>query len=822
MPIVPGAYDRSPLTLHEKEVMAIAARLRGSARGVSRLQYAKKELMRFQEPIFAIMALRTRDKAMYQKIRRLLYREMVRRGTSFWEWSKEEWLETICPTNQEFVRTYGRVGGRQSLMDIAYLLCGMTDLREADQKRECVETARYIFGTKLIERELRRITGVLMGKKGRGYSQGRFSVQNLRQALCWLFLLNRNPYVENLSEEILSTAEQGPNALKSHFIAKIRVALQELGIVASPQKAVSASACTIETTGIAQEWVEWAQVWFKRHPKVTARVHDAYAIVLIVGRWLAATHPAITSPEQWDEDLALEYINYVCTSARVGDYVSARGMKYLNKERVGKPLAPRTMEARIAALRRFFTDLQDRPHAVGKAPSHNIERRFTPGMLFDLPPSIKRLIQPDPRDIDEVVWCKLTYAAATLAEEDASPLWWRYPVSYYQAVALLWVTSARRPNEIMRLRIGCIRRDWDPEMLDEQGVPFPEQDARLCYLQIPSSKTKGPYWVPIPGYAADAVEAWERERPTNQPKLIDPKDNSQVDFLFCLRGKRMGWKFINGSLIPLLCKRAGIPEHDARGTITGHRARSTIATMLRKNGLSLDDISQFLGHANPNTVKAYARTDQFRFGRDVNRANDLMRIVEGVIDTRAAKAGKPNVFFFLGRGADGQPRFCGNPAWEKCAHRLACLKCPMYVGASQASRLTERLEARDEIFKFQTRVEMTPQEKAATAGDIETLTELITAESDTPPPELPSEDFRFNAQDSKKDDFSPPHESQSDLLALGQKLAELNRALASAEQHADGRNASVRSLKKQIAQVTEQMETLEQIITGLTNTTLGT
>jgi hypothetical protein len=70
-------------------------------------------------------------------------------------------------------------------------------------------------------------------------------------------------------------------------------------------------------------------------------------------------------------------------------------------------------------------------------------------------------------------------------------------------------------------------------------------------------------------------------------------------------------------------------------------------------------------------------------------------------------------------------------------------------------------------------------------------------------------------------DFSPPHESQSDLLALGQKLAELNRALASAEQHADGRNASVRSLKKQIAQVTEQMGTLGQI-TGLTNATLGT
>jgi hypothetical protein len=92
------------------------------------------------------------------------------------------------------VRTYGRVGGRQSLMDIAYLLCNITDLREVDQKRECVETARYIFGIEVIEQELKRITDILVGPQGRGYSSGRFSVQNLRQALCWLFLLSRNPY----------------------------------------------------------------------------------------------------------------------------------------------------------------------------------------------------------------------------------------------------------------------------------------------------------------------------------------------------------------------------------------------------------------------------------------------------------------------------------------------------------------------------------------------------------------------------------------------------------------------------------------------------
>ena len=54
-------------------------------------------------------------------------------------------------------------------------------------------------------------------------------------------------------------------------------------------------------------------------------------------------------------------------------------------------------------------------------------------------------------------------------------------------------------------------------------------------------------------------------------------------------------------------------------------------------------------------------------------------------------------------------------------------------------------------------------------------------------------------------------ESQTDLVTLGRKLAALNRDLVATEKRTDGRNASIRSLKKQIAQVTEQMADLDQI-----------
>lgn len=826
MPVVPDRYDRSPLTAQEKDALATVARQRGKARGVSRVYYANANLGRLQRPIYDVVALRSNNPRQYQNVRRVLYREMLQRGTSFWQWSKDEWLEIICANSQEFVRKYGSGHAHTPLMDIAYLLGGVTDFREAGQEEGGTEMARFLFGPELVEEELRRITDVLVGPRGQGYSSGPSSIKSVRQALFLLFLLNRSPYLEDLSLELIQgTIRQShshtkqPNPLRVPLL-RIQKALQALHLIPETPKATKVSRMHVDTTGISPEWARWCLAWFEKQPKINTRRRTYYTSLLTVGRWLADRHPEIVSPEQWDENLALEYVSYICTTAVIGDYTSLKGCQRLAERKlVGKPLAPSTRHHKLAAMSRFFTDLQHRPHAIDGGNAHKIEPRFNPSETFVLPRSIRSLIQPDPRDIDEVIWCKLTYAAATLSEENSPLMWSGYPLSFHRALALLWVTSARRANEIVRLQVGCIRRDWDPTMLDEQGDPTPGQEAQLCYLHVPSNKTKGAYWVPIPKYAADAVETWELERPSLQLKQIDTKDNTQVDFLFSLRGKRMGQRFLNSSLIPLLCQSAGVPEQDARGAITSHRARSTIATMLRKNGLSLDDISQFLGHANPQMVRAYARTDPFRFGREMNKANDLVRIVEGIIDTRAARAGKPNVFFFLGKGSDGQSRFCGNPAWEKCRHRLACLKCPMYVGASHASRLAERLETRDEIFKFQTQVEMTPQEKAASEGDIQTLTELIDADKDVPPPAPPSDEFRFNAQ-SQINTEALPQDPQTDLVALGRRLADLNRNLAAAEKRTDGRNAFIRSLKKQIADVTEQMAALDQI-TSITMPTLG-
>jgi hypothetical protein len=104
----------------------------------------------------------------------------------------------------------------------------------------------------------------------------------------------------------------------------------------------------------------------------------------------------------------------------------------------------------------------------------------------------------------------------------------------------------------------------------------------------------------------------------------------------------LGMAFLNATLIPLLCRKAGesssarpyasivfgaeaqvalhlepsscpvarqhcrvIPETDARGKLTSHRARSTIASMLgnAKEPMTLLELQQWLGHRWPSSTQ---------------------------------------------------------------------------------------------------------------------------------------------------------------------------------------------------------------------------
>src|ERR1051326_9008222 len=95
----------------------------------------------------------------------------------------------------------------------------------------------------------------------------------------------------------------------------------------------------------------------------------------------------------------------------------------------------------------------------------------------------------------------------------------------------------------------------------------------------------------------EAVEDWERVRPV-QPAAVDRKTGESVHFLFVYRGTKISGSYINDTLIPVLCSKAGVPSEDARGRITSHRARSTIASQLynAKEPMTLMELQRWLGH----------------------------------------------------------------------------------------------------------------------------------------------------------------------------------------------------------------------------------
>jgi hypothetical protein len=62
--------------------------------------------------------------------------------------------------------------------------------------------------------------------------------------------------------------------------------------------------------------------------------------------------------------------------------------------------------------------------------------------------------------------------------------------------------------------------------------------------------------------------------------MMDRKTGEHVDLIFAMRARRVAKTYVNGTIIPSLCQKAGVPTADVRGNITSHRARSTIASQL--------------------------------------------------------------------------------------------------------------------------------------------------------------------------------------------------------------------------------------------------
>ena len=742
----------------------------------------------------------------YNAYLRVMYYHMIRTDKSFWGWSQDEWVVALLASNPA---PYIELSGvRFTMRVVAYLFCGflITSQRFSPFLLACI-----VFGEELVQEQYEKVACIIFGKDGFGYVRSKGQEEHLMSAVMFALLANQNPYLEALTIESLHAARLLACSREQTVEALDRVtrALEYLKIVRLDTfshrsgNTIPSSPWAYTCTDVDPRWLAWVQVYITQaHGLSDDYRKTTFHYLLIAGRWLKKYHPTVIDPDQWDEPLAHEYVTWVCTAKR-GELVSRDVWLHAHPCGTPIPLHAPSIDGRLGALRRFFKALQKKPYQIGEHLAQRLMFEWDPEETLRTPETIKRQLMPNPRNLEQAWWQKLTWAAASLSAKDLSAARsGMYPLAYYRAVGLLWVTGARRSDEIRRLKTGCVSREWVPEMYDEEGHQL-ESEEHFAYLRVPVNKMQGEFWIPIPIYTADAIEVWERLRPQLQDSRVDRKEKKPTDYLFMTRNQTMGENFLNRSLIPLLCKVAGlvdeqgVPLRDTVGRITSHRARSTLATWLQSNGLSLTYIAKLLGHTDLKSLPWYLREDKHQFARVIRKHNPLERMVTAILDTETLKrgTGEPAVFYYLSSGSDGRSSLCASPDYGICVHQMQCKKCEMYVEAEQA----EIIARRPGVLTIEVHIP-TPPHVADLLDQEEALgTKII---EHLPPPLVPSLAYHFNQQIPSRDSDPVLQHMKNELEALTTEWAEKAGKF-------DMRSAGMKSLKKHITDLAAKIEVQE-------------
>jgi hypothetical protein len=511
--------------------------------------------------------------------------EMHRRRTSYWVWPREVWLEILGPTARSFRVRYKwtTTHARHALVTATYLL-GLFDDFRALGIIDRTALACRIFGRQRILSQIKTVVDVI-----RSWGFGRYKAKDIQWALCSVLLANKSPNLHDLTVDVLR-AERDFTTIpyRGASIAALSSALKHIGAIPEViDRKYGHTRLGDPKDGVDPIWIDYVERWFQTSTiQKNSRERIRY-LLFKAGRWVTQTHPACTSPEKWTRDLAAEWVALVCRMKR-WEWVQIDD-KF--KHGIGQPLSARAKAHHLSSVSTFFRDLQE----WGWIP-----RRLDPRRSFAAPKSLRVLIGPKPKVIAEDVWAKLLWAGLNLEESNLS----RhkngkhfYPVLMVKALSVVWLFSGLRKDEIRRLRVGCTRENW-------QAATGAAQVDAVCNLDVPVNKTSHAFTKPVDQIVGDSIRAWEVERPA-QPAMIDEKTGELVHFLFAYRGNRPGQDYINHTLVPILCRKAGVPPQDARGRLTSHRARSTIASQLfnAKEPMSLFELQRWLGHKWANSTQ---------------------------------------------------------------------------------------------------------------------------------------------------------------------------------------------------------------------------
>jgi len=720
-PLDLARYDQKP-TLSKGERTAIKEMLEGPRRKEFSRDPWKTRLRRLLTPVLDTLEFTGAKQPVTGTLIGILLREMSRRKSSFWSWEEHEWVGMLQPSMATYSRVYGVRGDtRPHLMALALLLRRIRDPRPCGEF-DRIMLAKRVFGEASVQASAKRTTEALAAW---GFS---VPLNETRQitALCDALLVNGSPLLDDLSTEVLEEVYKGPTtATRRWSLQRLSNVLVALGLIRKPLRHGFAQARGGKpsdlTLGVATGWVQAIERWRSTSTLVPKARAGVYYNVLKIGRWLTATHPEEASPERWTRETAARCVAEICRMT-VGQWTN----QVRRQTDTSKPLKPRAINGHLAALRAFFRDCQE----WGWIPT-----RFDPNRSLRTPLSVRRLIGPDPRIVADDSWAKLVWAGLNLVEADLPCTEhgrFLYPFPMLRALALVWLFAGLRADEILRLRVGSIR--WK----DFEESQSANTSKHTCLLHVPVNKTGTAFIKPIDSIVGREIESWEKVRP-EQPALLDAKTGELVHFLFVYRTRRVAARYLNRTLIPALCKKAGIPSTDARGTITCHRARATIATQLynAREPLSLFELQEWLGHRSPISTQSYAKISPTKLARSYNAAGYFernLRTIEVLVDQTAVRNGLANgvawKYYDLGHG------YCTYDFFDQCPHRMACAKCSFYQPKDATAAFL--LEGKNNLLRMRQEIPLGESEIAALDDGVSALESLLSRLAHVPTPAGPT------------------------------------------------------------------------------------
>ena len=95
--------------------------------------------------------------------------------------------------------------------------------------------------------------------------------------------------------------------------------------------------------------------------------------------------------------------------------------------------------------------------------------------------NLRAMLGPKPQVIADDTWAKILWAGLNLEADDLADAGIRaYPLEPARALTLTWLFADQRSDEILRLRVGCVRR---------QQSDGADPATPVCLLDIPVHKT---------------------------------------------------------------------------------------------------------------------------------------------------------------------------------------------------------------------------------------------------------------------------------------------------------------------------------------------